>query len=375
MSTIYVNTILPTGATSVYVSNVSIDGPGSNNMVIGSQTSLATITSGAQNISVGYGNLLSNTSGSDNIGLGSGTLPSNTTGTKNIGLGTFALQSSTIGSHNIAVGYEAAKTLVTANRNIAIGTGSLRSSTTSQNSVAIGYNAMYASTTGPSGSVAIGYQAYFNGTGSIPTVAIGKDSLLLATTGGGNVAVGNESGKNLTTGNVNVLVGHFCGSALTTGSNNVFVGSSVAGFNSGDQFVGNNCISIGSGSSPSMLDVDNEITLGNDLISVLRCQVTSITSLSDKRDKTNIENSSYGLELVKSLKPVTFEWDTRDGAKKGIKDLGFIAQDLKEVDDTYLKLVYESNPDKLEASYGRLIPVLVKAIQDLSKELDELKNK
>lgn len=31
-----------------------------------------------------------------------------------------------------------------------------------------------------------------------------------------------------------------------------------------------------------------------------------------------------------------------------------------------LDLVYESNPDRLEARYGKLIPILTKAIQDLS---------
>ena len=97
--------------------------------------------------------------------------------------------------------------------------------------------------------------------------------------------------------------------------------------------------------------------------------------MSDARDKTNIEESTYGLELVKSLKPVTFEWNTRDGVKKGVKDLGFIAQDLKELDNEHLGLVYSENPEKLEASYGRLIPVLVKAIQDLSKEIETIKNK
>jgi len=72
---------------------------------------------------------------------------------------------------------------------------------------------------------------------------------------------------------------------------------------------------------------------------------------------------------------VTFEWNQRDGNRVGVKDIGFIAQDLQEVDDEYTRLVYESNPDKLEATYGRLIPVLVKAIQDLSEEVKQLKNK
>ena len=65
----------------------------------------------------------------------------------------------------------------------------------------------------------------------------------------------------------------------------------------------------------------------------------------------------------------------RDGAKVGQKDLGFIAQDLQELDDENLQLVYSNNPEKLEASYGRLIPVLVKAIQDLSAKVTELENK
>ena len=40
-----------------------------------------------------------------------------------------------------------------------------------------------------------------------------------------------------------------------------------------------------------------------------------------------------------------------------------------------IKIVDNTNPDKLEASYGKLIPVLVKAVQELSKENDELKKR
>jgi FtsZ-binding cell division protein ZapB len=35
-------------------------------------------------------------------------------------------------------------------------------------------------------------------------------------------------------------------------------------------------------------------------------------------------------------------------------------------------LVYESNPEKLEASYGTLLPLLVKSIQELSHKNQEL---
>ena len=44
----------------------------------------------------------------------------------------------------------------------------------------------------------------------------------------------------------------------------------------------------------------NEITLGDSNIATLRCQVTSITALSDQRDKTAIEDLDLGLKFVNS---------------------------------------------------------------------------
>ena len=38
----------------------------------------------------------------------------------------------------------------------------------------------------------------------------------------------------------------------------------------------------------------------------------------------------------------------------------------------YLDLVYDSNPDKLEAKYGNLIPALVQSIKDLKEANDNL---
>ena len=35
--------------------------------------------------------------------------------------------------------------------------------------------------------------------------------------------------------------------------------------------------------------------------------------------------------------------------------------------------VYDKNPERLEASYGRLVPILVKAVQELSAEVKQLK--
>ena len=111
----------------------------------------------------------------------------------------------------------------------------------------------------------------------------------------------------------------------------------------------------------------------------MRCQVTTITSLSDRRDKDNITDLSAGLDFVNELRPVAFDWNMRDGGKVGQADTGFIAQDLQAAQEStgidIPDLVYANNPDKLEAGYGKLIPVLVKAIQELSAEVEALKSK
>ena len=158
------------------------------------------------------------------------------------------------------------------------------------------------------------------------------------------------------------------------------VGSTVLGFQAftGSNQSGTNNTIIGRGAQPSTTSVSNEITLGDGSISTLRCQVTSITSLSDARDKKDVEDANIGLDFINDLIPVKFVWDTRDGAKKDIKEVGFIAQELDEVQqkhgvEDHLQLVLKNNPDKLEASQGKLIPILVQAIKDLKKELDELK--
>jgi hypothetical protein len=194
-------------------------------------------------------------------------------------------------------------------------------------------------------------------------------------TNGLGVFVGNSSGVNCT-GLANTFVGNLAGQSVT-GDLNVYIGNS-AGNNS---LSGSNNVAIGNQSLPATTSTSNSITLGNTLHNVLRCAVTSITSLSDARDKKNVAPIELGLEFVKELNPVKFVWDDRNEyGKHDIADSGFIAQDLKALEDKYaaadvLKLVYDENPEKLEASYGRLIPVLVQAIKDLAVKVEQLENK
>jgi hypothetical protein len=48
---------------------------------------------------------------------------------------------------------------------------------------------------------------------------------------------------------------------------------------------------------------------------------------------------------------------------------------LQSLGADWFPLVYESNPEKLEMSSGKLIPVLVKAIQELTARLEALEAK
>jgi hypothetical protein len=218
-------------------------------------------------------------------------------------------------------------------------------------------------------------------------IAIGKSSLLNLTGGGDNISIGYQAGVNLQThpsialydGSNNVFIGNNAGATVVYGRSNTIIGWSSTGTSYLQGGTGNTL--IGAGAIPSAVNVDNEFTLGGFSVAALRCNVTSITSLSDARDKKDITDLRAGLDFVKSLRPVEFVWDDRrEEGKHDIADFGFIAQDLKsaqediEMADT-LKLVYESNPERLEASYGKLVPVLVQAIKDLAAEVETLKNK
>jgi hypothetical protein len=254
--------------------------------------------------------------------------------------------------------------------------------------VFVGAAAGFSATTATNSTFVGEWAGVSNTTGAANT-AVGAQTLSFTTTGSNNTAVGSQAAANTNASERtiigasagangvaggNTLVGYGVNLAQElTGTDNTIVGKSAGGLGSGS----NNLI-LGNGASASTSSVSNQITLGNSSITALRCQVTTISALSDMRDKTNVQDSTYGLELVNQLRPVTFDWNMRDGAKVGVPDLGFIAQELAAVEDNYdperLALTLRDNPDKLEATPGRLIPILVKAIQELSAEIEELKN-
>jgi len=374
MSTINVDIVSPETGTKVTVNQVEI-----------SQPIVGTGTAPFRNTIIGTGAGASLTTG-----------PNSASGTMNVVLGTDAMRLNTWGYANVVIG-EKAYELSGGVGNTVVGSTALNSAIlfgTNADSfqTAIGFQALYNFTTGmaPDPSVPLFVQS--------SNVAVGTSSGISLTTGANNTFVGSGSSANINSGKGNVAVGtDFNTGLIAVGDYNTFLGQAAGyNFNGGNSNTylgakpwaflltpvaetGNNNILVGYNVFKATPSASNSITLGNSSNSVLRCAVTSITSLSDARDKKEIVELPVGLEFIKGLKPVSFVWDDRnEEGKHDIKDFGFIAQDLKksqedaELAET-LGLVYEENPEKLEASYGKLIPILVKAIQELSEEVKQLK--
>ena len=299
-------------------------------------------------------------------------LSANTTGTNSVAVGQNALKSSTVGTDNTAIGTSSLNANTIGINNTAVGSGSLNANTTGSNNTAIGTSSLYYNTTG------------------IFITAVGSGSLMNNTTGSNNTAIGTSSLQNNTTGINNTGVGYSSLHNNTTGSNNTAIGQNAGSTLNG----GSNNILLGNAAAPSSITVSNEITLGNASIATLRCQVTAITALSDLRDKKDVVALPVGLDFINGLKPVTFTWNMRQPAnpelddngkpiiigKVGQKDFGFIAQDIIAAEDALqmadtLQLSFRNNPEQLEVTIGRLIPILVKAIQELSAEIVTLKTK
>lgn len=89
---------------------------------------------------------------------------------------------------------------------------------------------------------------------------------------------------------------------------------------------------------------------------------------SDEKLKDNIEDISYGLDTILSLRPVTY--DFKDSTYGSGEQLGFIAQELESI----LPQVVTSGPNYKSVNYGLITPVLTKAIQELDIKISDIQS-
>jgi hypothetical protein len=173
-----------------------------------------------------------------------------------------------------------------------------------------------------------------------------------------NVAVGGYAMCNTTVSVQNVCVGHSAGLHLTSGNNCVLIG-----------------YASGTGLSPlTVTTQSNKIILGNSAHDAAYVNV-SWTVTSDVRDKDVKEKEVPGLQFVKQINPITFQYKNRETNEitSDITRYGVSAQNILELEGKDSIIVDSTVPEKLKVTETMLIPVLINAVKELSAEIELLK--
>jgi len=346
-----------------------------------STTAFAALTTGDFNVAFGEQALDALTTGGGNTALGVSTLGALTTANNNTAVGISALTSTTSGTVNTAVGSYALDAETTGSRSTALGYSALTNQNFTSNEIsyntAVGYTALNETTTGGQ-NTAVGYIALYANTTGTKNTAVGFACLDASTTGYYNTAVGKGAGGIVSTGAGNTLMGGEAGGTITTSNNNTVVGQGA---------------NISSGTSQG-----NEVVLGQGLTGIGYHQgilggvngvynqpnTTTFAQTSDERIKKNIEDYTLGLDTINNIRVRTFEYRELDEIPNGTdgkilnpnelpegERVGVIAQ---EIIDVLPSCVTEHENSRLSVTTDNVLWTLVKAVQELSVEVETLKS-
>ena len=213
-------------------------------------------------------------------------------------------------------------------------------------------------------------------------------------TGNGNVIIGTVGVTNAAIATATVVINNSIGGGVELVNNNSG-GANVSAINGGGLALSTFTGGVGFETNVSermRIDSTGNVLIGytasnGDYLLQVNSQIfaTSATiATSDQQYKENVSPLGSTLDLVMALNPVTFDWKSHpvhsftDGTK-----IGFVAQEVQTVlrDADYLNhIVYQNQttlPDGtvepfLGLSESALIPLLVKAVQELSQKHDAL---
>lgn len=232
-------------------------------------------------------------------------------------------------------------------------------------------------------------------------------------TTGVTVTNGGISSSNTSTNGNGVFAKGYYGVYATGSNTGVYGTSSGNGFGvTGNAYVGVYATSTGSGGDALKSYAYGSSGYGVNAYSALSFGIYASTGTSssyagyfagnvyssgnylgsDRNLKQNISDMSSGMDLINKLHPKAYEY-RQDGYFKLMnlpsgKHFGLIAQDVEEVFPNLVKetefkpttdLAGEQNKEKLAVinfkaiNYTELIPIMVKAIQELSEENKDLK--
>ena len=299
--------------TAVGISALRGNTTGNNNTAIGN-FALSANTTGDNNTAIGYQTGTGNTTGVLNTAIGSRAMRVNVTGSSNTALGNEALTLNTTGSENTALGVSALTANSTGTQNVAVGKDALYNSDGNRNT-AVGYKSLYANTMGYD-NTALGYKSLSNSSiGGLSfnnyNVAIGTNSLENKVNGDKNVAIGASALNSMTIGYGNVAIGYAAGSPeLST----PFARNSTTAIGADSRAIGDNSTAIGNGATAT---ATNTIQLGNSAITdvitsgtvsttggVETTTVTATSFVGDGSGLTNLPSSSLNASTTARLSEI-----------------------------------------------------------------------
>ena len=375
-NTVYVNKLnIKSVAAGTSVNNLGIDASG--NVIIGSTggnggSSPISVVNTSSLFSTGLSNTGLNASGVTNSIFFGGSAGYGATNSSNsIFMGQIAGYQSSAATYSIFLGHGSGLRATTAYNSNFFGQGAGTDATNANESTFIGLNAGWAST--------YAYQSNFFGTsaGNGATNAsysnlfgylagktfggnnIGTNNIIIGT----NISLPNASTNSINIGGVLFGIGTYS-STLTS--------PSISANTSGK-------IGIGIVTPTEKLHVSgNTLVEGNIIINSLKNAASLstdsngkiIVTPSDERLKHNITDLSDSLNKVNNLRGVSFEFNEEVNIL-GTK-LGFIAQEVNNVIPELVNLL-PNTEDMLTVDYVGMIPVLVEAIKELTKQNLELK--
>ena len=93
---------------------------------------------------------------------------------------------------------------------------------------------------------------------------------------------------------------------------------------------------------------------------------------SDERYKDNLQAITNPIDKVKSLTGYTFTWNDKHEQFNGNDDIGVVAQEVEKV---FPEIVDTRDNGYKAVKYEKMVAVLIEAVKDQQKQIDELKEK
>jgi hypothetical protein len=305
--------------------------------------------------------------------------------------GSFAGNSNSGGNGNAFFGFEAGKANINGESNSFFGSHAGRQNQNAAGNSFFGYLSGQANTSGE-------FNSFF-----------GKEAGSTNTTGSFNVSIGYAAGTGPFAGNAsgtnNVSIGYAAGTITGAGqsgnNNNIFIGAGARGddqeddnqpltyataIGAGTVATRKNTIFLGRSDLGYTLDHPNggdDVVVGGQLrikyinsflggsidLCIFDGPLTTYghgvsTCSSSLRYKTGVQTFLGGLDIVRRLRPITFNW--RAG---GRRDLGFGAEEVEKIDP--LLVVYNEKGEVEGVKYKQMTAVLVNAINEQQTQITE----